>query len=171
MFSNAEDHMTIMCRYFLPGRFFRKRLALAAKSGVKIRVILAGRSDISMAKHAERYLYDWLLRNNIEIYEYQDTVLHAKMATYDSAWTTVGSYNVNNISAYASLELNLDIKDDVAANEAGHIMNTIIKKHCKRITKENNPAAKNFFKRIWQRFCYSFINNTLNIFTFYFKQE
>lgn len=171
MFNHAEDHMTIMCSYFLPGRFFRKRLALAAKKGVAVRVILAGRSDISMAKHAERYLYDWLLRNNIEIYEYQDTVLHAKMASYDSVWTTIGSYNVNNISAYASLELNLDIKDHEAAHEAEQIMNDIIKKHCKRITKENNPASKNIFRRIWQRFCYSFINNTLNVFTFYFKQE
>lgn len=48
-------------------------------------------------------------KNNIEIFEYQETVLHAKVATYDSRWTTVGSYNVNNISAYASLELNMEV--------------------------------------------------------------
>ena len=98
MFNKAEKHITIMCSYFLPGRLFRKKLTQAARRGVKIKVILAGTSDIMMAKHAERYLYEWMLKNNIEIFEYQETVLHAKVATYDSRWTTVGSYNVNNIS-------------------------------------------------------------------------
>lgn len=171
MFIKAEKQITIMCSYFLPGLLFRRKLAQAAKRRVKLKVILAGTSDIMFAKHAERYLYDWLLKNNIEIYEYQDTILHAKMAICDSNWVTVGSYNVNNISAYASLEMNMDVSDVSFAMQAEKELNEIIAKHCKKITYENYTSSTHFFRRFWQRFCYWFINNTLNLFTFYFKQE
>lgn len=171
MFSNAEKSITIMCSYFLPGRLFRIKLSQAVKRGVKVKVILAGTSDVMMAKHAERYLYDWLLKKNIEIYEYQETVLHAKVAVCDSNWATVGSYNVNNISAYASLELNMEIKDKPFALLLENELDNIISLHCKQITKENYASSTHFFRRLWQRFCYNFINNVLNLITFYFRQE
>jgi cardiolipin synthase len=171
MFRNANNHITIMCSYFLPGRLFRKRLSQAVKRGVKVKVILAGPSDVMMAKNAERYLYEWLLKNNIEIYEYQKTVLHAKVAEYDNLWSTIGSYNVNNISAYASLELNLEIRNNEFSKKIENELEQIINQECKSITKENYSSSTNFARRIWQRFCYAFINNVLKLFTFYFKQE
>ena len=171
MFSRSEKQITIMCSYFLPGRISRKRLALASRKGVKIRLILASTSDIMITKHAERYLYNWLFKNNITIYEYQDTVLHAKMAVFDSNWVTIGSYNINNISAFASLELNMDISNSSFALETEAVLDEIISKHCRQITRENYISSNHFLKRIWQRLCYWLINNTLNLFTFYFKQE
>lgn len=171
MLLHAQKEITIMCSYFIPGKVFRREISNAAKRGVRVRTILAGPSDVMVAKHAERYLYDWLLKNNIEIYEYQETVLHAKVAAYDNKWVTVGSYNVNNISAYASLELNLDVKDDLFAQKTTELINDIIEKKCKRITRDNYTSSISFFRRAWQRFCYSFISNMLSLFTFYFKQE
>jgi len=112
-----------------------------------------------------------LLKNNIEIYEYQETVLHAKVAVSDSSWVTVGSYNVNNISAYASLELNMDVKNPALAHTTENELEEIIARHCKQITAENYSSSTHFFRRLWQRFCYSFINNVLNLVTFYFRQE
>ncbi len=171
MFTKAQTTITIMCSYFLPGRLFRLKLSEAVKRGVKVKVILAGVSDIMMAKHAERYLYDWMLKNNIEIYEYQETVLHAKLATYDSQWVTVGSYNVNNISAYASLEMNMDVTDKSFALATEKELEDIMTRHCKQIKIENYSSSTHIFRRLWQRFCYNFINNVLNLFTFYFRQE
>lgn len=171
MFSKAEKSIIIMCSYFLPGSLFRKKIAEAVKRGVKVKVILAGTSDIMIAKHAERYLYSWLLKNGVEIYEYQETVLHAKMAACDSNWVTIGSYNVNNISAYASLELNMDVKNQSFAINTEKELGDIIRNHCKSITTESYTSSVHFFKRLWQKICYSFINNVLNLFTFYFRQE
>lgn len=171
MFNKSEKSITIMCSYFLPGRLFRRKISQAVKRGAKVKVILAGTSDIMMAKHAERYLYDWLLKNNVEIYEYQDTVLHAKVAVYDSSWVTVGSYNVNNISAYASLELNMDVRNRAFALFTETGLEDIINNHCKRVTAENYASSTHFFRKLWQRICYSFINNVLTLFTFYFRQE
>ena len=171
MFLNAEKEIIIMCSYFLPGRTFRRTLRMAVKRGVKIIVILAGPSDVMVAKHAERYLYDWLLKNKVEIYEYQRTILHAKTAVYDNRWVTVGSYNINNISAYASLEVNLDVRHKPFAVETKKELETIITRDCRKITPENYTATISFIRRLWQRICYNFISMMLSLFTFYFKQE
>lgn len=170
-FNHVEKELTIMCSYFLPGRIFRRKLAQASKRGVRIRVVLAGVSDVMIAKHAERYLYRWLLENNIEVYEYQRTVLHAKVAVADGKWVTVGSYNVNNISAYASLEVNLEVENEKFAKETKQVLDEIILKDCQQITLENYESHTGRLKRLWQRTCYRFINNVLNLFTFYFRQE
>lgn len=171
MFRQAETRITIMCSYFLPGTLFRRQMAAAVKRGVKVEVILAGLSDIDVAKHAERYLYDWMLRKGIDIYEYQPSILHAKVAAFDSSWATIGSYNVNNISAHASLELNLDIRDKRFASIVEKELDQIMVNNCRKITVENYKMSTGFWRKIWQRVCYIFINNVLKLFTFYFKQE
>ena len=104
MLRTANKQITILCSYFLPGKVIRKQMVYAVKRGVSIRVIAAGRSDVMLAKYAERWLYDWLLRNGIELYEYQRNVLHGKIAVSDDEWITIGSYNINNISTYAGIE-------------------------------------------------------------------
>ena len=86
MFRTAHSHITILSSYFLPGRFIRRQLAYAAQKGVRIRVITAGISDVMLAKQAERHMYNWLLKNNIELFEYQSNILHGKIEVCDSEW-------------------------------------------------------------------------------------
>ncbi|MEQ8423429.1 MAG: phospholipase D-like domain-containing protein, partial [Cyclobacteriaceae bacterium] len=105
MLRNAKSEIYILSSYFLPGSIFRKALRQAAERGVKISVILAGTSDVKIAKLAERYMYEWLLSRGITIMEYNPTVLHGKLAICDGKWLTLGSFNVNDISTYASVEL------------------------------------------------------------------
>ena len=171
MFKKATSHITIMSSYFLPGRAFRRNMTLAARRGVKIKVIAAGISDISMVKHAERYLYRWLLKNKIELYEYQPNVLHGKLSTYDRKFVTVGSYNVNNISAYASIELNMDIQNTHFAEDVEQTLEEIMFNDCIRITEKEFEQYNTFLKRIWQRLCYEIIRLIFFLFTFYFKQR
>ena len=171
MFAMANESITIICSYFLPGKTYRKLLSRAAARGIKVRVILAGKSDVLLSKNAERYLYDWLLRKNIEVYEFQKTVLHAKMSVGDKQMVTIGSFNVNNISAYASLELNLDVKSKEFGSYIDEVMNNIIAKDCLRVTKENYQSSTNIFKKVWQKISYTLVNWILTLFTFYFKQE
>ena len=67
MFNQATDTIIIMSAYFLPNDQFRKELKKAAQRGVKVKLILAGPSDIALAKYAERYLYRWLFAKNIDM--------------------------------------------------------------------------------------------------------
>ena len=171
MFRYSKSHITIMCSYFLPGKIIRRILKDAAKRGVKIKVIVAGISDVAIAKYAERWMYDWLLRNNIELYEYQCTVLHAKIAVCDSEWLTIGSYNINNISAYASIELNLDVHNAAFALQTENKIDEIIKNDCLAVTREIHIKSKNIFVQFARWSCYQFIRLTFFLFTFYFKHK
>jgi cardiolipin synthase A/B len=170
MFRHAKKDIIIMSAYFLPNGLFRKALKRAAKRGVKVQLILAGRSDVLVSKYAERYLYRWLLRNGIEIYEYQKSVLHGKMAVYDGMWATVGSYNVNSISAYASIELNLAINDCGFAQQAENSLNKIMTDDCLRIT-EDQINHSGFIQHTLQRGAYYVFRVLFFLFTFYFKQR
>jgi len=170
-FAGSQKSITIMSSYFLPGRLFLRLLSKAVRRGVKVKVILAGQSDVILSKHAERYLYDYLLRKNIEIYEFQGTVMHAKITVCDDEWVTIGSFNVNNISAYASLECNMDVRDKGFGSIVDEELNKIIANNCIRITSDNYKRSRNIFKKLWQKMCYSLVNAILTLFTFYFKQE
>ena len=168
-FNQAEESITIMCSYFLPGSVLRSRLSLAAKRGVKVKIILAGPSDVILAKYGERYLYRWMLKNGIEIYEYQPSILHAKVMVTDNHRVTIGSSNVNNVSAYASTELNLDVRNKPFALSVQQLMDSIIANDCIQIKKKR--FTSNFFARLSQKTAYEIIRVILNLSTFYFKHE
>jgi cardiolipin synthase A/B len=171
LFNDSEKSITVMCSYFLPGRVLRKRLSAAAKRGVKVRIILAGPSDVMVAKYAERYLYNWMLRNNIAVYEYQPTVLHAKMMVADNHRVTIGSYNVNNVSAYASVELNVDIRNRPFATSVQEMMNGIIASDCVKVKHDTFVSNVTWLKRLIQKSSYEFVRVILNLSTFYFRHE
>jgi len=171
MLTHASSHIIIMSPYFIPGLDFRRRLRQASQRGVRIQLILTGVSDIAMAKYAERYLYDWLLRYNIEIYEYQPNVLHGKIAVCDGQWSTVGSYNVNNLSAYASIELNLEVKNETFADQVEQTLTSIIETECHRITKKSYEHELTIIKRVLQSSAYNIVRMLFFLFTFKTRQQ
>lgn len=171
MLRNAKSHITILCSYFLPGNTIRRLLSNAAKRGVEIKVITAGKSDVMVAKLAERWMYDWLLRNKIELYEYQENILHGKISVCDSEWITVGSYNINDISAYASIELNLDVKNPGFAKNVEQILEDIIVSECVPISKEKHRQKNNIFFQFSRWLSYLFIRAVFHLFTFYFRHK
>lgn len=171
MFRRSKDSIYMISSYFLPGNLLRKNIAAAAKRGVKIKVIVAGISDVALAKYAERYMYGWFLRHGIEIWEYQRKVLHAKLSTYDGQWVTIGSYNVNNISAYASVELNVDIYNEGFAHDVERRLKRIMALECVQITPELYTQKQTLWERFLQRSAYDIFRILLFLFTFYFKQR
>ena len=109
---NAQESITIVASYFLPGRRLRYVLKKAAQRGVKVNLLLPGKSDVQMAKRATQFLYQWVLRYNIQIYEWEDTILHGKLAIVDNKWVTIGSYNLNHLSQFSSIEMNMEVLDN-----------------------------------------------------------
>lgn len=167
MLKNAQKEVTILCSYFLPGRVMRQSMIQALNRGIKIKVVLAGLSDVKLAKKAERYIYNWMLRKKIRIFEYQGAVLHGKVAVCDNEWLTLGSYNINNISAYASIELNLDVFNASFAEKVDQALERIIQQNCLEITEELLFKTSTVFKRLvrWSsyqliKFLFFFLHST-----------
>ncbi|MCB9171054.1 MAG: phosphatidylserine/phosphatidylglycerophosphate/cardiolipin synthase family protein [Flavobacteriales bacterium] len=134
LFRDARSEVGLMGSYFLPGRGVQAWMRLAVDRGVAVHVVLAGTSDVWLSKHAERYLYRRLLKDGVRLYEYLPTVLHAKTAVRDGRWCTVGSFNVNRLSAYASIELNVDIDDPTVGHALSAELHDVIAHQCRKVT-------------------------------------
>ncbi|MEN4917314.1 cardiolipin synthase ClsB [Achromobacter spanius] len=106
--SQARRDILIANAYFFPGVKFRRALAKAAARGVRVRLLLQGKVEYRMQYHATRSLYDQLLRDGIEIYEYMPGYLHAKVAVIDNV-ATVGSSNLDPFSLLLAREANVVI--------------------------------------------------------------
>ncbi len=107
----ARHEIVLANAYFLPGRKIRKSLMHAAQRGVRVRLLLQGRYEYFMQYHATRALYGMLLASGIEIYEYNTSFLHAKVAVVDGHWATVGSSNMDPLSLLLAREANVVIED------------------------------------------------------------
>ena len=149
--------MTIFASYFLPGRNERRLLRNASRRGVDIKIVLSAESDAPVLKRATNFLYDFILRNNITIYEYLPSNLHAKVATVDGNWSTIGSYNMNHLSDYGSIEMNADILDTQFAEMFEGLLFEIIKKDCRQVTFEEYTRRKTWLFQITDWFSYQMI--------------
>ncbi len=105
----AKKEISIIGSYFLPGRRLAQALKKAGKKGIKITVILAGISDVPMVRRAATHLYSSFLRHNMTVYEWNKSVVHGKAAVVDNEWSTIGSFNLNSLSCYGSIEMNVEI--------------------------------------------------------------
>ncbi len=165
MFKTANSRVLIMSPYFLPGRELRMRMKQAVQRGVAIKVIQAGISDIPMSKYAERFLYRWLFKNKVQIYEYQNSVLHGKVGICDGKWMTIGSYNLNNLSAYISIELNLEVADGSFAKSSEERLQEIIDQECVLITEDHYNKNTGWWSRLFQMISYNLLRLALFVFT------
>ncbi len=171
MFRNAKNEIIIMSSYFIPGNIFRKNMVKSLKKGVKIKLILAGISDVGIAKYAERYLYRWAVRHGIEVHEYRHNILHGKVAVSDGRFVTIGSYNINDISALASIELNLDVENRAFARTVQERLAVIVQNDCTRISPISIIRTYRRSERLLQWVSYETIRLLFNLFTFYFSKN
>jgi cardiolipin synthase A/B len=154
---HAQDRMIIFASYFLPGRNERKLLRNASRRGVDIKIVLAAESDAWVFKRATNFLYDFILRNNIRLYEYLPSNLHAKVATVDGDWCTIGSYNMNHLSDYGSVEMNVDILNTLFSQKFEDLLNEIIKNDCRQIVFDEYIHRKSWVSRLLDWFSYQMI--------------
>jgi cardiolipin synthase len=115
--AGAQREIIIANAYFLPGRDFRHALIQAVQRGVRAVLLLQGRVEYRVQHYATHALYDQLLAAGVEIYEYQPSYLHAKVAVVDGLWATVGSSNIDPFSLMLALEANLAVQDAGFAGE------------------------------------------------------
>lgn len=113
----ANREIFIACAYFFPGIRFRQALTRAARRGVEVILLLQGMTDYRIQRAATRALYGTLLDAGVNIYEYQASELHAKVAVVDGHWSTVGSSNIDPLSLLLAREANVVVEDIAFASE------------------------------------------------------
>lgn len=156
-FRKAGKEMIIVASYFFPGLTMRRLMKRATARGVHITLITGSYSDVALFKPASKFLYDWLLRHGIEIYEWQPSVMHGKLAVVDGNWTTVGSYNLNALSDYGSLELNGGIYDATFAETVREKVMQLKQEGCKPIREQEFHRKTTYLLQFYRWMAYQLI--------------
>jgi cardiolipin synthase len=154
--AHAEKQVYLTNAYFVPNPEFLQALIAAAGRGVDVKLILPSHTDSTLVFHAGRAKYSTLLEGGVQIYEFQDALLHAKTAVIDGVWSTVGSSNLDWRSFSDNDEVNAIVlgpafaqhmlerfESDLAASRAIE----------PRKWKRRSPLlrAKETFATLWQR--------------------
>jgi len=160
--SGAQHEVLIANAYFLPGMAFRRALIQAARRGVRVVLLLQGKVEYRLQHYATQALYADLLAAGIEIYEYQVSYLHAKVAVIDERWATVGSSNIDPFSLLLAREANLVVFDPGFARELRGGLMAAIAHHALRI-EPVDWSRLGWVARLSSRFSYAVIRMMVGV--------
>jgi len=152
----AKKEITIINSYFFPRKKFMRQLVEARRRGVRVRLILPKYSDWPNYILASEYLYSYFLKNDVEIYLWNKSILHGKLATIDNNWCTIGSFNLNYTSYQQNLEMNVNIYSSEFAALVKNKIEDLISMGCEKIDA-NKFLIKCSYKKRMARFFYYLI--------------
>jgi len=109
-FGGARREILAAHSYFLPDRRFVRSVTAAARRGVRVRLLLAGRSDVPLARMGTVRLYRQLVAAGVEIREWTRSVHHAKVAAVDGERLLLGSFNLDPYSL-SNLEVLVELEE------------------------------------------------------------
>jgi cardiolipin synthase len=110
--------------YFCPDQDFVDAMKDAAARGVDVRLLVPLKSNHIVADWISRGYFSQLLDAGVRIFRFRDAMVHAKTATIDGSWTTIGTANVDRLSMSGNYEINVEIIDASLAQEMERIFET-----------------------------------------------
>jgi cardiolipin synthase A/B len=120
----AQHHIYLTQAYFIPDDDFLASLLAAARRGVDVCILMPEVSNHVVADWLSRGFYSTLLRAGVQLCLYQDAMVHAKTATIDGQWTTVGTANIDRVSLTGNYEINVEFFDPDLAEQMARVFRT-----------------------------------------------
>lgn len=113
LLDSARHSIHITTPYFLPDKSATEALVKAAQRGVDVRILVPGtHADHFLSRRSSRRRYGPLLKAGARIFEYQPSMIHAKIMTIDGLWSVVGTTNFDSRSFRLNDEVNLAVADE-----------------------------------------------------------
>lgn len=134
--NHAQKQIRIINPYFTLCRHIKKALKQAARRGVDVQVMVSAKSDIPVTPRIIEYHAHGLMKAGVKMYFFQGGFHHSKAMMVDSAYTFVGSANLNSRSLSFDYECNLLIADSPTTAQFQDIFNADRDNRCFRLTPE-----------------------------------
>ncbi len=115
--SRAARHIYLTHAYFIPDLIVLQALLEAAERGADVRILMPETSNHVLADWLARGFYTQCLSGGIRLFLYQNAMVHAKTATIDGVWSTIGTANLDRLSLLGNFEVNVEIYDKVLAEQ------------------------------------------------------
>ena len=115
--AGARERLWITTAYFAPDEAFVDLLCDAVTRGVDVRILVNGPNvDKEVVRETGQRQYGRLLEAGVRIFEYQPTMLHAKVMIVDG-WANLGSSNLEHRSLGLDEELIVAFSDPTLVDE------------------------------------------------------
>jgi cardiolipin synthase A/B len=152
--SDARKHILLTASYFVPPESLITSLQTAARQGVRVRLVLSGKSTFFWTLAAGRSYYESLLRAGVEIYEYQHGLMHAKTITVDGEWSLVGTANFDTRSLFLNFEVGVAVYDDAIAKQLEEQFERDVERSTRISLDEwlDRPDSHVVFENFWRLF-------------------
>lgn len=154
-FRCARERLWITSPYFVPDARTRAVIAERARAGVDVRLLLPDHhTDAKPIRQASHKFFEELLESGVKIYEYQGTMLHAKLVVIDGRWSLVGSANMDVRSKELNAENVMGILDEDLARqlEATFLDDLRRARPIDLATWRRRPWSKRLVERFWGLF-------------------
>ncbi|WP_040282975.1 phospholipase D-like domain-containing protein [Tessaracoccus massiliensis] len=112
----AASRIWLTHAYLIPDDDLVAALRDAVNRGVDVRIIVPERSNHVVADWLSRGYYTDLLRSGVKLHLYKGAMVHAKTATIDGMWSTIGTANLDRLSLRGNYEVNLEVTDEDVAS-------------------------------------------------------
>lgn len=145
----ATTNAYITAAYFIPDSEIKGAMIAALKRGVDVKILVPEKSNHVVADWIGRAYITELLRAGVELWVYEDVMIHSKTAVVDGRWATVGTANIDRMSMTGNHEINLQIVDSDFAKRMEDIFHTDLQ-NSRRITLEE-WQQRPLFARIVER--------------------
>jgi cardiolipin synthase A/B len=93
--NHSQKSITLTTPYFTPSHRMLETLESAISRGVRVRLLIPGKSDVPAAYYVARAFFSRLLKAGVEIHTYMGEILHAKTYVFDACWSLIGSTNLD----------------------------------------------------------------------------
>ena len=121
--NRAFERIYMTHAYFIPDSDFVEALKDAARRGVDVRLLVPETSNHVVADWLSRGYYSELLAAGVRIFRYQ-AMVHAKTATIDGRWSTIGTANIDRLSMTGNYEINVEFIDSEMAAQMEKVFAT-----------------------------------------------
>ncbi len=116
LIAGSSRRLWITNAYFIPTPPFLKALCDAKARGVDVKILMPGPyHDEPAVRRASRRTWPALLVGNVELYEFQPTMIHGKIVLVDGAVTSIGSINFDPRSFALNAEFGVVALDEEIA--------------------------------------------------------
>lgn len=144
----AESRIRLSNAYFVPDRALLGALKQSAQRGVDVRILIPWVSNHILVDWLARGFFSECLQAGIRIFGYH-TMLHAKTATIDGIWSTIGTANLDRLSSVGNYELNIEIYSSELARQMEDLFQGDLT-HAHEITLEQ-WMARPWYSRLGER--------------------
>ncbi len=151
---SAREQLIMTTPYFVPSDDLLHAICTAAQRGVNVSIIVPRDNDSILVQWASQAFFSELLEAGVNIYQFEDGLLHSKSVLVDGQIGLIGTVNLDRRSLWINFEITIVIDDAGLGSDLAHVQEDYMVRS--RLICPEEWAKRPLWHHIVERICYFF---------------